>query len=279
MHEYLLYNGSFYKSDKPLIAADNRGLRYGDGLFETMKVKGKKICFSNWHFERLFHGMQMLGFEPPAYFTPEYLLNQVNELCRKNGHINARVRMNIVRGNGGLYDPENHFPNCIIQSWPLPESEYRLSENGLLTGIYHGAKKSIDNFSNLKSNNYLPYLMAALYAKKQQWNDALLLNSEGNICDATVANIFIIKNEIVLTPPLTDGCIAGIMRRYLVENLPLQGFKFRENTIAVQDILAADEVFLTNSIRGMRCVQSCDGASYSRKLSTAIYESLLKNID
>jgi len=279
MPEYLLYNGSFYKSDKPLIAADNRGLRYGDGLFETMKVKDKKIYFSTWHCERLFHGMQMLGFEPPAYFSPEYLLGQVNELCRKNGHSNARVRINIVRGNGGLYDPENHFPNCIIQSSPLPGSNYQFNETGLVTGIYNDAKKSVDSFSNLKSNNYLPYLMAALHAKKQRWNDALLLNSAGNICDTTIANIFIVKNEIVLTPPLTDGCIAGIMRRHLVENLPVQGFALQEKTISIQDLLAADEVFLTNSIRGIQWVQNCDAANYSCKLGSVVYDKLLKSMD
>jgi len=278
MQDYLLYNGSFYKSDQPLVTADNRGLRYGDGLFETIKVKDKKIYFSDWHCERLFHGMQLLGFEPPAYFTPAYLLSQVNELCKKNGHINARVRVNIVRGNGGLYDPENHFPNCIIQSWPLPESQYQLNEAGWVTGVYQEAKKSIDSFSNLKSNNYLPYLMAAQYAKKQQWNDALLLNSEGNICDASIANIFIVRNGLVLTPPLTDGCIAGIMRRYLAENMVLQGFEFREKTISVEDLLTAEEVFLTNTIRGIRWVQGCKNATYVSKLSTAIYTRLLKNM-
>jgi branched-chain amino acid aminotransferase len=279
MQDYLLYNGSFYKDDQPLVTADNRGLRYGDGLFETIKVKDKKIYFGGWHCERLFQGMQLLGFEPPAYFTPGYLLSQVNELCKKNNHLNARVRVNIIRGNGSLYDPESHFPNCIIQSWPLPESKYHLNEDGLVTGIYLDAKKSIDSFSNLKSNNYLPYLMAALYAKKHQWNDALLLNSEGNICDATIANIFIVKNGIVLTPPLTDGCIAGIMRRYLAENLAQQGFEFREETISVEDLLNAEEVFLSNTIRGIRRVQSCKNSTYGTKLGTAIYTRLLKNME
>jgi branched-chain amino acid aminotransferase len=279
MQDYLLYNGSFYEAGQPLVTADNRGLRYGDGLFETIKVKNQEICFSNWHCERLFAGMQLLGFEPPAYFTAEHLLSQVNELCKKNTHTNARVRINIFRGNGGLYDPENHFPNCIIQSWPLNSSEYQLNENGLVTGIYHAAKKSIDGFSHLKTNNFLPYLMAAQYARQQQWNDALLLNSNNTVCDASIANIFIVKNGIVYTPALTDGCIAGVMRRYLIQNLSRMSIELREESISTEDLLHADEVFLSNTMQGIRWVKNCATGKYCNKLSTDIYRNLLKDME
>jgi len=276
MSDYLLYNGNFWNSSEPLVTADNRGLKYGDGLFETLRVTGKKIHLADWHFERLFTGLQLLEFELPAYFTPVHLARQVTALCKRNNHPVARIRITIIRGGGGLYDPEDHFPNCIIQSWSLPEDGFQLNANGLVTGIYRGAQKTMDKFSNCKSNNYLPYAMAALYAKKQQWNDAFLLNTGERVCDATIANIFIIKDETIYTCPLQEGCVAGIMRRFLLENLPANGFSLQEKKITVEDLLAADEVFLTNTIKGIRWVGHCDGSSYGNRLTKIIFDKLLK---
>ncbi|MEO5594269.1 MAG: aminotransferase class IV [Chitinophagaceae bacterium] len=276
MTDYIVYNGSFHKNSTPLVSAGNRGLRYGDGLFDTLKFADGKIHLDNWHFERLFNGLRLLEFELPPYFTAVYLAGQVEALCKKNQHKTARVRINIFRGNGGLYNAENHFPNCIIESWQLPEVDFNLNENGLVTGIYKDAKKPMDRFSNLKSNNYLPYTMAALYAKKQQWNDAFLLNAADRICDATIANIFIIKNEVIYTSPLQEGCVAGIMRRLVLETLPAKGFNCQEKIITEEDLFTADEVFLTNSIKGIRWVGHCGAASYTGRFVKVIFEKLLK---
>lgn len=276
MADYLLYNGKFHQHSEPLVPADNRGLRYGDGLFETLRFSGGSIQLQDWHFERLFRGMNLLQFDCPALFTPVLLAGQVAALCKKNNHKTARVRIQIFRGNGGLYDPENHFPHCIIQSWLLSGDGFELNENGLVAGIYTAAKKSTDSFANLKSNNYLPYAMAALHAKKQQWNEAFLLNTAGSICDATIANIFIIKNGTIYTPSLQEGGIAGIMRRFLLENLPVQGFLVEETSIGPEDLLAADEVFVTNAIRGVRWVKECGASRYTNCMVTQIFTRLLK---
>ena len=84
MSDYLLYNGHFHKNSDPLITANNRGLRYGDGLFETIKWVNGTIQLGPWHFERLFNGLQLLQFELPAYFTAQWLTGQVETLCKKN---------------------------------------------------------------------------------------------------------------------------------------------------------------------------------------------------
>ena len=276
MTDYVRYNGRFYKNGEPLVTADNRGLRYGDGLFETLKFSAGALLLQDWHFERLFRGLALLQFECPALFTPGWLASEVAAVCRKNKHPTARVRINIFRGNGGLYDPENHFPHCIIQSWALPATGFELNENGLMAGIYTDAKKPMDAFSHLKSNNYLPYTMAALHAKKQQWNEAFLLNAAGRVCDASIANVFIIKKDTIITPPLEEGCVAGIMRRYLLENLPLHGFAVQQAPISTGDLLAASEVFVTNAVRGMRWVRECGPASYTRQRTMQIFHQLLK---
>ena len=276
MSDYLLYNGKFYKSSDPLVTADNRGLRYGDGLFETFKFSGGSIHLQEGHFERLFNGLQLLQFDCPVHFTPGKLASQVAALCAKNGHARARIRITIFRGSGGLYDPEDHFPHCIIQSWPLSDEGFPLNENGLVAGIYTVAKKRMDAFSNLKSNNYLPYAMAALHAKKQQWNEAFLLNTAERVCDATIANIFIIKNDCIYTCLLSEGCVDGIMRRFLLAQLQQQGFNVQEKAITVEDLYTADEVFLSNSIRGIRWVRTTGPATYTNQLTLQIHRQLFK---
>lgn len=276
MSQLLLYNGKFHPNDAALITADNRSLRYVDGLFETMKWANGNIQLASLHFERLFYGLRQLEFEVPALFTPASLTSQIKSLCEKNSHAAARVRMLVFRGDGGLYDQQNHFPHTIIQTWALPDELPHLNENGLVTGIYPLARKSIDAFSNIKTNNYLPYFMGALYAKQQHWNDALILNAEGNICDASIANLFIIKNKKLFTPALSQGCVNGVMRRHILENISSIGYSARETIISKEDVLEADEVFLTNAISGMRWVQSVEEKRYSNNECINIFQSLLK---
>src|SRR5882757_1889211 len=201
--EYFNYNGKFFQNNTPVLSAGSRGLRYGDGLFETIKYSNGQLIFADEHFARLWKGMQVLQFDVPKHFTPESLLQETLLLIKKNEHPKAaRTRITIFRSDGGLYDPVNHFPNYIIQSWQLPEDAGTWNSNGLVLGIYSDAKKSCDILSNLKHNNYLPYVMAALQAKKQKWNDAIVLNNYDRVCDTTIANIFYCKDETVYTPAL-----------------------------------------------------------------------------
>ncbi|MEO7581665.1 MAG: aminotransferase class IV, partial [Ferruginibacter sp.] len=201
---YFNYNGKIYKESSLVIGADNRGLRYGDGLFETIKMKNGNLFFEDEHFARLWKGLSVLQFDIPKHFTIEKLQEEIRSLAKKNGtEATARIRINIIRGDGGLYDAKNHQPNYIIQTWPIVPGNGELNSNGLVLGIYSDVRKSCDILSNLKHNNYLPYLMAALKAKQEKWNDAIVLNTDGRICETTIANIFIIKSQVVFTPQLS----------------------------------------------------------------------------
>jgi len=265
MSIFFTYNDRIYNEGDNIIPPGNRSLRYGDGLFETVKVNKGKIQLSAYHFERLFTGMNTLQFQIPKHFTPEYLRDKIAELCKKNKHhATARVRLVIFRGNGGLYDPESHIPHYIIQTWHIEESE-ELNSNGIMLDVYRDAKKSCDKLSNLKSNNFLPYVMAALYAKQIKVNDCVLLNNYDRVCDSTIANIFIIKDDIVYTPPLSEGCIAGVMRRFVIEQLQRSAFKIIEQQVSVEDIENAGEVFLTNSIQCIRWVKQFGNTKFGNK--------------
>lgn len=273
------FNGKIYKEGTAIIGADNRGLRYGDGLFETIKMKEGQLILEDQHFARLWKGMQVLQFVIPKHFSPDKIQEEVLSIAKKNGHEKAaRIRITVFRGNGGLYDAADNFPNYIIQTWALPEGNGEWNSNGLVVGIYDEVKKSCDVLSNLKHNNYLPYVMAALKAKKEKWNDVVVLNSFGRVCDATIANIFLVKNEIIYTPTSSEGCVAGVVREYLIRKLSDYGFTCIEKEITIEELLAADEVFLTNSIYNMRWVQRINDTVFTNTVAQKIYAAVMPTI-
>jgi branched-chain amino acid aminotransferase len=276
---YFNYNGKFFSEGEPVIPADSRALRYGDGLFETIKVKNGLLEMEDEHFARLWNGMQTLQFDIPRHFTPDKLQSEIIALLKKNQQEgNVRVRLCVFRGEGGLFDAKNHLPNYIIQSWPLPDNSGEFNSNGLVLGIYEAAKKSCDILSNLKHNNYLPYILAALKAKQEKWNDAIILNSYGRICDTTIANIFLIKEGVIYTPSLKEGCIAGTMRKKIIRESVNNNHQLIETEITLTDLQHADEVFLSNSIYNIRWVQRIDDTSYSNSLTQKIYKEIFATI-
>lgn len=275
---HICVNGKFLKDDEPILFASNRGYRYGDGLFETMKVVKGKIVLADYHFERLFAGLELLQFPVIKSLGSHILSEKILQLCEKNECLeHARVRLSLSRGNGGLYDGDNKV-TYVMESWPLTETATEINSNGLVIGLFPGGRKSCDKFSEIKSASCLPYVMGAAFAKSYKWNDAVLLNSEGNIADSTIANIFLIKDGIISTPAAGQGCVIGVMRRHLLKVLPEAGYKTEETVISVNDLLKADEVFLTNAIKGIRWVRQFENRNYDSAVTTEIYNRFVKTI-
>lgn len=273
---FLIQNGKLIKQDKAIISPNNRSFRYGDGCFETMKIINNKIILPSYHFERLFSSLQVLQFDVPNYITADYLQTQILEVAKKNCHQKlARVRLTVYRGDGGLYDPQNHFPNFIIQTWDLNPANNILNENGLVIDVFTDAKKVCDNYSYIKSNNYLGYAMAALWAKKNHLNDAILLNPYNRVADATIANIFIVTNGIIKTPNLHEGCVSGVMRRYLLTQLRAENIPVTEATIEHEELLQAHEIFLTNSIYGIRWVKQINNNHYTNTAAAMFHKKFV----
>lgn len=272
MSHVLFEDGQFYRDDKPIVGANNRGLRYGDGAFETMKVINGRLQLADWHMERLFAALSLLQFDCPGYFTPDYLIDKILKLVHRNGHSHlSRVRLMVYRGNGSLYDATSHFPHHVIQSSSMPPAQQEWNEDGWIIGFHRVAHKAMDILANAKTNNYLPYLMGALEAKKEKWNDAVLFNAAGRVCDCTIANIFIVKQGILYTPPASEGPVLGVMRRLILEYCEKNKWPVVESPLTEKDVLEAEEVFLTNSGYGIRWVSRLGGDSFSQKLSKQLY--------
>jgi branched-chain amino acid aminotransferase len=261
--KYVSVNGKLQPASEQVFLADNRSYRYGDGLFETMKMADGKIQLAPYHFERLFSGLSLLKFEIPKLFTAEKLQQDILALCRKNECEKlARIRLSVSGGHGGLYD-ENRYLQYLVECWPLNGSVNQLNENGLVIDIYPDARKACDPFSNIKSASFLPYTMAALHAKENKLNDCLVMNTHDRVCDSTIANLFWIKDATVFTPALNEGCVAGVMRRHLIGKLREAKYNVQETMATVADIENADEIFLTNAINGIRWVSQFRDQTYS----------------
>lgn len=279
MSTFFYHNEKFYPEGAAVINADNRGLRYGDGLFETMKIVSGKIQAVDDHLARLWAGIKLLQFDIPKHFTPDKIEEAILSLAKKNGHnAAARVRLTVFRGDGGLYDALNHHPNIIIQTWALPEGNGEWNSNGLVAGVYDFVKKSCDILSNLKHNNYLPYVMAALHAKKEKWNDAIVLNTFGRVCETSIANIFIIKDNKVFTPSLQEGCVAGVFRGGFLRCAADAGISVAEKAISIEELMNADEVFFTNSIYNIRWVQRIGNKEFVHTVTQKIYTDIISTI-
>jgi branched-chain amino acid aminotransferase len=275
---HVCINGKIMAGEEPIFLAANRGFRYGDGLFETMKVCKGKILLEHYHFQRLFAGLSLMKFEISKLMNEDILKEKILQLCKKNECEKlARVRLTVFRGNGGLYDEAGNL-QYIIECWPANESVNKLNENGLVIDIFPDARKSCDAFSNLKSANFLPYVMAAIFANENKLNDCLVQNTYGNIADATIANIFLIKNGIVTTPALSEGCINGVMRRYLLEKMQGSNYPAQEGVVTSNDLETADEIFLTNAMYGIRWVKQFRNKMFTNLQIFKIYIDFVQSL-
>jgi len=265
------YNGQMVPSGRPLLDTSSIGFRYGEGIFETIKVLGGRIAMLDLHVERLFAGIRLLQFRLAAPLTIRNLEKQILELCDENGCLTAaRVRLVVFQGspNGKEYAPL--LADYVIESWPLDLSAMTDPYDGLAIDIFPAGKKSMDEFSNLKSTTYLIYSLAARWAYQQGLDECLVLNAKERICDASIANIFAIKGNEVFTPALTEGGIAGVMRKFILAHIHKQEFRAEEIEMNVDWLQSVDEIFLTNALRGIRPVRQLGTKEFPTRRSRAL---------
>lgn len=272
---YYNLDGKIFLEGENNISVNNRSFRYGDGFFETIKLMDGCIQLRELHFSRISNSLKTLGFVATKHFSFENLEKKVLELAIKNNHQHlGRIRITFFREDAGLFEVTNFHPHILIQSFQLSDTVNELNENGLVIDVYPLAKKSCDIFSNIKSNNYLQYAMAALWAKENKLNDALLLNTNNKIADSTIANVFIIRNNEIKTPALTEGCVNGVMRKHIIETLKHNSIRVVETIVNIEDIASADEIFLTNAIKGIMWVRQFGNNHYANFETRKIYNLL-----
>ncbi len=267
MNTLINFNGDLIDPQTPVVTVFNRSLRYGDGLFETMYWDGQRILNPDFHLDRLFRGLLILQFDLSGGFTRNFISEEIKRLCENNAFATkARVRLNVFREDGTVLLPVNNKPVFIIESSVLPEQNMA----PLRLTIFNEEKKSTGILGNLKTNNYLLNILAIKYANENGFDDALILNSRGNCCEASSSNIFMVQKGILFTPALSEGCVAGTKRRELIETLPSLGFRVEETIITPDMLFDMEEVFLTNAVRGIRPVVLINDKTYQYELTGII---------
>lgn len=247
---------------------DNGTFRYGYGLFESLLVQDGVIELKEYHWDRLVAGIKVLRFELPALMTREWMEEQVLLTAKKNQMEQlCRVRLQLFAGAGGIYDHRSMAPGMVIECFHLEPETLGINENGFVTGVATGLDKSPNIFANLKTCNGLLYALAAQQSRDNKWNDILICNTAGNIIESSIANVFWIKNGQLYTPPLTDGCVAGVTRQYIMEKMPVM-----ESSLSAETLLQADEVFLTNAIKRIRWIGNIGDRKYTNQHIKTVYD-------
>lgn len=268
--QWVCHNGLFLPGSQPVFTASNRGFKYGDGMFETARFYNGTLLLSSFHFHRLYSGLQLLGIIP--HFTQEQLTAAVIELCKKNNcSASARVRI-------AVYREAADNASYLVEATALTPEKMVWNERGWHLIVYPFARKSCDAFANLKSANYLPYVMAGRHAKEEGADECMVLNMHNRICDGSKTNLFFIKDSEVYTPALSEGCVAGVMRRAVIDFLKSSGYAVHQKGVTENDLLDADNVFVTNAIEGVRWVQRFGGKEYKYGVLKKVYNQLLLTI-
>lgn len=249
------------------------------GLIETIKVVNGRIVFKNLHVKRLFNSLQLIKVNESEFKVEDRILRLLKYECIENGLKNFRLRIEVQKNRAHDYMPDIDALkwNCTLK--PLENTIFFLNDIGLKITLFSKHKKTIDIFANVKHTERNIYNKAVEYAKENGFDDALILNENNTIADATIYNVFIVKNDIVYTPRLEDAPVAGVLRELLLTRLPT--IKIIEKSISIEEIYTADEIFFTNAIRGIRWIEYLDEKrlknTYTKKVFDEFAEVLIEH--
>ena len=266
------FNGDILDQEKFSLTAENRGFKYGDAVFETIKVVNNKIIFWEDHYFRLMASMRMLRMKIPMSFTLEFLEKEILSLVKANNTSQkSRVRLTIFRKEGGLYTPKTNEIDFLLEASELNHN----IKNDYKIDIFKDFYNYSGLLSTIKTNNKMLNTLASVFAKENDLDNCILINEKKGVVEVTNGNIFIVKDNVVKTPATTEGCIKGIVRKKVLEILSKnEEFKVEETSISPFEIQKADEVFITNAIIGIQPVTQYKKKTFKVDFSKKIAKNL-----
>ena len=261
IHSHILHNGEIREGSSPLLAAGQGGLLSGWGVFSTLRVKDGALFAWERHWARLLRDARLLNVAmPPDQDELERLLMH---LVATNGRPDCTLRLIVVRNGGTMW------------SGPLPDG--RASDVIGLTGdskvwgdsarltVQPNGRFAAGEFTGAKILSWGANLVWAERAQQQGFDEAILLNEHGRVSECTSANIFAVSGNEMYTPPLSDGCLPGITREVLLQELHVPGVRILERGLSIADLEAADEVCITSTTRDLLPVREISGKALGHR--------------
>lgn len=270
-------NGTLVESNNTHLNPMNRGLLYGDGVFETIKAVNGKLLFWEDHYFRFMASMRILRMEIPMNFTPEYIEQQLIDTLQACDLIgkSARIRITVYRKGGGTYLPEDRGVGYYIYAKEISTPFYTLSDAPYEVELYKDHYVNADILSTLKTTNKVLHVTGSIFAEDNGYDNCLLINNKKNVVEALQGNLFLVKGTHIKTPPLEDGCLRGIIRKQLLAILPLmEEYTFEEASISPFELQKADELFITNAIKGIQPITKYRKKMYTTKVARAVLQKL-----
>ena len=270
-------NGRLLSTNEADISILNRGFQYGDSVFETIRVINSKLIFWEEHYFRLMSSMRLLRMRIPSEFSPEFLEDKISEVVSAN-NLNtkpAKVKINICRKEGGLYLPSTREIDYFISCQEIDQAFYTLNQSNYEVELFKDHYINSGLLSTLKTNNKLIQVLGSIYAQENEYQNCILLNEKKSVVEFTNGNIFLVKDTIIKTPPLSDGCLKGITRHYILDILSsLQEYQVLEESISPFELQKADELFMTNVITGIQPISKYRKKTYAQGFSKMLLGKL-----
>lgn len=269
------YNGEILPSDNNL-SNSNRAFLYGDGVFETLKIVNNKILYLEDHYFRLMASMRIVRMKIPNNFTLEYLETQILNLAKaQNCENSARVRFTVFRNDGGFYLPNNNSVSFQIQVFPLENKLYSFSDANYEVDLYKDFFISKQLLSTIKTTNKMINITGSIFAEENDLQNCILLNNDKNVVEALNGNLFMMMGTKLITPPISEGCLNGIMRKQVLQIAKkIEAIEVIEDVISPFDLQKANELFITNVISGIQPITKYRKKDYKSDLSKEILTSL-----
>lgn len=271
--QYIFFNNKYIPANNKGFTLNNRAFKYGDGIFESMRMVDGKIPLLPYHCLRLLDGLKALSIETNLPLNTKFIGATAYNLAKKNSLplLNARIKLTVFRAGEGYYSPQTNNCELLIEATELPNACFTLNNTGLSIGVYTSNFKPANMpLSNFKTTNCLLFVLASIYQQQNNLNQCLLVNQFGRIAEATTSNIFVVANNKIITPALNEGGVNGVMKQYLIAFLQQQGFQVHQSYLKIEDLKSANEIWLTNAVQGIQWVKNFENNFYSNTLACEI---------
>jgi len=273
--QYILLNDEFHAADVPVLTASNRSFKFGDGLFESMRMIDGKLQFADLHADRLVSGMKALKIDGHALMDDYFLRQKTADLAKRNKwNGNVRFRLSVYREGSGVYTPEINKAGYVLDGLPMKTNRYELNTKGLIIDVFDEITKPVNKLSNFKTSNALLYVMAGIFKSQNRLDEAMILNQYGFLCESISANVFVVYNNQIYTPALTEGCVSGVMRTAIMQLAKMHDLELIEAQINPEILKEAEEVFITNATQGIQWVMGYGRKRYFNEISKFLTEKL-----